>query len=88
MLCLSRKINERVRIATAAGEIVITVLKVGGNVRLGFEAPKNNAITREPPAVSPPEQWRGDPKTGATATAVQRQRVVDEMKGGRRCKKR
>jgi len=44
MLCLSRKLNEKIEIE---GGITITVIEIRGNkVRLGIEAPKKTKIVR------------------------------------------
>lgn len=51
MLCLTRKVGEKVYI----GDVTITVLDAGGGrARLGIDAPRDVPILRqEPPAIPP-----------------------------------
>lgn len=48
MLVLSRKMNEKIIIQGATGDITLAVIAVKGNVvRLGFDAPADVGIYRE-----------------------------------------
>lgn len=48
MLVLSRKANEKIIITTDAGQITVTVVKVGPReVRIGIDAPKDMPIVRQ-----------------------------------------
>lgn len=75
MLCLSRKVNERVKIGD---DITVTVVRMGhGLVRLGFEAPEGVVILRQEVYDRP----KADPLPGSPLA----QQIAEKAKELARC---